>query len=115
MFTLDSTFVLNSGPKNAVPRMGVNRKCSSDEPQEKPIPRPLKPERVGRPEELNHSLGVEVLKWYHPGGCVHQLKKLERVGHPPITTGAPPVHTPTEIVGFRIATPQITKTCTAMV
>ena len=34
--------------------------------QEKSKPRPFKPERVGHPEQRNQSLGVDVLKWYHP-------------------------------------------------
>jgi hypothetical protein len=50
---------------------------------EKSKPRPFKPERVGHPEKLNQSLGVDVLEWYHPIVRVSQQKKYERVGHPP--------------------------------
>jgi hypothetical protein len=42
------------------------------------------PERVGHPEKLNQSPGVDVLEWYHPTVSVRQQKKRERVGHPPL-------------------------------
>jgi hypothetical protein len=48
-------------------------------------PDPLKPERVGHPENLIQSLGVYVLEWYHPTVSVRQQKKRERVGHPPFS------------------------------
>ena len=38
-------------------------------------PRPFKTERVGHPEKLNQSLGVDVLEWYHPAVCVRQQKR----------------------------------------
>jgi hypothetical protein len=40
-------------------------------------------ERVGHPEKLSQSLGVDVLGWYHPIVRVRQQKKHEMVGHPP--------------------------------
>src|SRR6266705_4567696 len=43
----------------------------------------LQPERVGHPEKLNQSLGVDVLEWYHAIVNARQQKKCERVGHPP--------------------------------
>jgi hypothetical protein len=46
-------------------------------------PRPFKTERVGHPEKLNQSLGVDVLEWYHLIVSVRQQKRGERVGHPP--------------------------------
>jgi hypothetical protein len=46
-------------------------------------PDPLNPERVGHPENLNQSLGVDVLEWYHPIVRPRQQKKHKRVGHPP--------------------------------
>jgi hypothetical protein len=51
--------------------------------EEKSKPRPFKPERVGHPEKLNQSPGVDVLEWYHPQVRACQHKKRERVGHPP--------------------------------
>src|SRR5258708_19934089 len=39
--------------------------------------------RIGHPEKLIRSLGVDVLEWYHSKMRVGQLKKHERVGHPP--------------------------------
>jgi hypothetical protein len=58
--------------------------------KEKSKPRPFKPERVGHPEKLNQSPGVDVLEWYHPRVGARQHKKRERVGHPPDwVTGQP--------------------------
>src|SRR5713101_4951509 len=39
--------------------------------------------RIGHPEKLIRSPGVDVLEWYHSKMRVRQLKKHERVGHPP--------------------------------
>jgi hypothetical protein len=44
---------------------------------------PFETERVGHPERLNPSLGVDVLEWYHPMVRARQQKKHESVGHPP--------------------------------
>ena len=48
-------------------------------------PDPLKPERVGHPKKLKQSLGVDVLKWYHP--TVGKMQK----GGPPATRKTKPV------------------------
>jgi hypothetical protein len=56
------------------------------ETEQKSKPRPFKPERVGHPEKLNQSPGVDVLEWYHPRVGARQHKKRERVGHPPLAT-----------------------------
>jgi hypothetical protein len=43
-------------------------------------PAPFNPERVGHPEGLNQSLGVDVLEWYHP--IVKTLSlKMRKGGH----------------------------------
>ncbi len=51
--------------------------------KEKPKPRPFKPERVGHPERLNQSLGVDVLEWYLQTRCAVKRKSCGRVRHPP--------------------------------
>ncbi len=56
----------------------------SDETQEKPRPRPFKAERVGHPEKLDQSLGVDVLEWYNPVVSVRQQEI--RKGGPPAKT-----------------------------
>jgi hypothetical protein len=40
--------------------------------------------RVGHPENLNRHQGAAVLSCHHPLGRFLQLKKLGRIGHPPI-------------------------------
>jgi Bacterial toxin 44 len=39
---------------------------------------PFKPERVGHPEKLNQSLGVDVPEWYHPNWMRRQEEKLRK-------------------------------------
>jgi hypothetical protein len=50
--------------------------------QEQSKPRPFKPERVGHPENLNQSLGVDILEWYYPTVCLRQQQNT-RKGVPP--------------------------------
>jgi hypothetical protein len=52
------------------------------EAQRSQNPDPFKPERVGHPEKLNQSLGVDVPEWYHPNWMRRQEEKL-RKGAPP--------------------------------
>jgi hypothetical protein len=46
------------------------------------IPTLRKTRRIGHPEKLNQSLGVDVRKWYHPIVGLRQQKKRERVAQP---------------------------------
>jgi hypothetical protein len=61
---------------------GVANEFVDHEMEEKSKPRPSKPERVGHPEELNQSLGVDVLQWYHPNVICRQVED-SRKGAPP--------------------------------
>src|SRR5260221_6320661 len=54
--------------------------------KEKSKPRPFKTERVGHPERLNQSLGVDVLEWYHLNVIGRQEENCARVGHPPVNS-----------------------------
>jgi hypothetical protein len=44
----------------------------------------LKLKRVGHPEKLNQSLGVDVLEWYPVNVIRSQEENWRRVGHPPV-------------------------------
>jgi hypothetical protein len=48
--------------------------------------RPFKPERVGHPEKLNQSLGVDVLEWYHSIVHICQQENAKGWASPPIAS-----------------------------
>jgi hypothetical protein len=52
------------------------------EAQRSQNPDPFKPERVGHPEKLNQSLGVDVPEWNHPNWMRRQEEKLRRDAPP---------------------------------
>ena len=82
-------------------------------------PRPFKPERVGHPEKLNQSLGVDVPQWYHPNVICRQEENwgewatLERVCHPPTFGDQPKGGNPpsgvSDIVALYFNNPNLTQ------
>ena len=57
------------------------------EAREHQMPDPSKTERVGHPENLNHSLSDDVPQWYHPTVSARQEEKSRKGWPPALVTG----------------------------